>query len=105
MNEATADNNGVYLLDGRHGNGCRQSERERERESKRHRVQVYSSAVWISTLVLHFFSLHVTFSISLPAKTDCFNPKLCAHFHPEPFTFGVKLLYNRPDALLHQTFT
>lgn len=31
MNEATADNNGVYLLDGRHGNGCRQKERERER--------------------------------------------------------------------------
>ena len=35
MNEATADNNGVYLLDGRHGNGCRQSERERERERER----------------------------------------------------------------------
>lgn len=24
MNEATADNNGAYLSDGRHGNGCRQ---------------------------------------------------------------------------------
>ena len=35
MNEATADNNGVYLLDGRHGNGCRQSEGERERERER----------------------------------------------------------------------
>lgn len=33
MNEATADNNGVYLLDGRHGNGCRQKEREREGSS------------------------------------------------------------------------
>lgn len=36
MNEATADNNGVYLLDGHHGNGCRQraSERGREREGE-----------------------------------------------------------------------
>lgn len=33
MNEATADNNGVYLLDGHHGNGCRQREGERERQS------------------------------------------------------------------------
>lgn len=31
MNEATDDNNGAYLSDGRHGNGCRQRERERER--------------------------------------------------------------------------
>lgn len=32
MNKATADNNGVYLLDGCHSNGCRQSERESEGE-------------------------------------------------------------------------
>ena len=35
MNEDTADNNGVYLLDGRYGNSCRQSRRERERERDR----------------------------------------------------------------------
>lgn len=48
MNEATADNNGVYLLDGRHGNGCRQGERERESSS----IAVRSVDL---TLVLHFF--------------------------------------------------
>lgn len=58
MNEATADNNGVYLLDGRHSNGCRQHERERERESDRLRVQVCSSAQcgslhWCSTFSLY----------------------------------------------------
>lgn len=35
MNEATADNNGAYLSDGRHGNGCRQKESERWGERER----------------------------------------------------------------------
>lgn len=40
MNEATADNNGAYLSDRRHGNGCRQREREIERASERGTVAV-----------------------------------------------------------------
>lgn len=35
MNEATSDNNGVYLLHGHHGNGCRQSIGGRGKERER----------------------------------------------------------------------
>lgn len=47
-----ADYNGVYLLGGRHGNGCRQSEgeRERRREWSRESVRVYSCAAQCAPL-------------------------------------------------------
>lgn len=55
MNEATADNNGAYLSDGRHGNGCRQKEREGgEREGAGERE---TTALRSVDVVLQFFPL------------------------------------------------
>ena len=50
MNEATADNNGGYLLAGCHGNGCRLRLSVRERERER-----LFCAVCFPSLVLYFF--------------------------------------------------
>lgn len=63
MNGATADNNGVYLLDGHHGNGCRQRERESEGETEcrstaLRSVPPYTSApLFVSTLPHYLASL------------------------------------------------
>lgn len=77
MNEATADNNGAYLSDGRHGNGCRQKEREGERGGERETTALRSVDV-----VLQFF-LSKCFQ---PAFINAINRFIgaCFIFNPAP---------------------